>query len=195
MNVIYFESGFAFRQWLEEHHHVAVELWVGFYRKDSGREGVTYFEAVDEALCFGWIDGIRKRVDDASYTNRFTPRKARSIWSAINTKRVAALKKQGRMHAAGLKAYAARDPKRSGIYSFENAPRQLDAAAGRRFRANKKAWEYFKAQAPWYQRTAIWWIVNGKKAETREKRLAQLIKDSASERRLAHLSRPAKTSG
>lgn len=191
--MVYFESGFAFRQWLEEHHHVTTEIWVGFYRKDSKKVGVTYFEAVDEALCFGWIDGIRKRVDDVSYTSRFTPRKSRSIWSTVNTKRAQELLQSGRMHSAGRKVFEARDPERTKLYSFENAPRKLSAVEAREFRANKKAWAFFQAQAPWYRRTAIWLIVSAKKEETRRRRLRQLIVDSNNERRLKHLTQPGKT--
>ena len=162
MKVIHFKSAAEFRQWLEANHDRVAELWVGFYKKNSGRTGITYGEAVDEALCFGWIDGLKKRVDELSYTHRFSPRKPRSIWSLINIRRAKELKKLGRMTPAGLKAFEARDPERSGMYSFENRPRKLDAAHERIFRADKKAWAFFQAQPPGYQRTACWWVMSAK---------------------------------
>ncbi len=188
MSIVFFVSASEFRQWLTASHAVAAEIRVGFYRKESGRAGITYAEAVDEALCFGWIDGLRKRVDEVSYAIRFTPRKARSIWSVVNTKRVGELKQLGRLHAAGLKAFAARDPKRSGVYSFENETRSFDAAGLKQFRAHKNAWKFFQLQAPWYRRTATWWVVSAKKAETRSRRLDRLIADSEKGVRLAHLT-------
>ena len=181
MKIAYFKSAAEFRGWLEEHHASRSELWVGFYKKASGKAGLTYAEAVDEALCFGWIDGIRKRVDEASYTNRFTPRKAKSTWSLVNTRRVNQLRALGRMTDTGLKAFAARDPKRTGIYSFERTA-ALDANAEREFKANKRAWTFFEAQPPGYRRRAALWMMNAKREETRARRLAQLI--AASENRL-----------
>jgi len=156
---------------------------------------MTWPESVDEALCFGWIDGIRKSVDGISYTIRFTPRKPRSNWSAINLKRVQALKKMGRMQATGLKAFEARDSKRSGVYSFEQRRPKLDEAYEKKLKANKAAWKFFQAQAPWYQRTSSWWVMSAKKEETRLKRLATLIDDSAHGRTIAPLTRPTKSSG
>jgi uncharacterized protein YdeI (YjbR/CyaY-like superfamily) len=195
MRITFFKSPAEFRGWLERHHDEAQELWVGFYKKDSGKPSITWPESVDEALCFGWIDGIRKSVDGISYTVRFTPRKSRSIWSAINIKRVQALKKMGRMQAAGLKAFEARDSKRSGVYSFEQRRPKLDVAYEKKLQANKAAWKFFQAQAPWYQRTSSWWVMSAKKEETRRKRLATLIDDSAHGRTIAPLTRPTKSSG
>jgi len=155
MNPKFFASPSDFRKWLEANHDKAQELWVGFYKKDSGKPSITWPEAVDQLLCFGWIDGVRKRLDENSYTNRATPRRPRSNWSAINIKRVQELTKMGLMHPAGLQAFQARDPKKSGLYSFEQRPQKLDDKYEKKLRANKKAWEFFQAQPPWYQRTAV----------------------------------------
>lgn len=188
MEVIFFRTAVEFRRWLEKHHATATELWVGFYRKDAGRAGVTYAEALDQALCFGWIDGVRRKVDDESYTNRFTPRKPRSAWSLVNVRRVEALRKLGQMAAPGLAAFRSRDAKRTGIHSFENRPASLPAALAKVFRADPEAWAFFQAQPPGYRRTATWWVISAAKEETRLKRLATLIDDSKHGRRLAMLS-------
>lgn len=192
MKVIHFKSGAEFRKWLEENHVTETELWVGFYKKDSGRTGITYQEALDEALCHGWIDGIRKRVDELSYTNRFTPRTARSTWSAVNLKRIGELIAAGRMHPHGQKVYEGRDPKRAGLYSFENRPQELDAAALRQFKANKTAWDFFQAQPPGYRRLMIWRICSAKKDETKKRRLVQLIEISAKQKRMEPMGTKAK---
>jgi uncharacterized protein YdeI (YjbR/CyaY-like superfamily) len=184
----YFKSASEFRRWLAVNHARASELWVGFFKKGSGKSGLTYPEAVDEALCFGWIDGLKKRVDDLSYTHRFTPRKVKSTWSRINIQHVERLKRAGRMTAAGLKAYAARTPEGSGIYSFENAPRSLARAREQQFKADKIAWEFFQRQPPGYRRLAIWWVVSAKKPETRARRLGQLIAESRNTSRLRQVS-------
>lgn len=188
MKVQYFKTAAAFRQWLEANHAGVRELWVGFHKKATGLGGLTYAEAVDEALCFGWIDGLKKRVDDRSYTHRFTPRKPKSAWSRINLQHVGRLTKAGRMRPAGLAAYAARDPKKSGVYSFENAARELAEEEERRFRVDKTAWDFFQQQPPGYRRTAIWWVVSAKKQETRDRRLAQLMEDSRKAKRLGLLT-------
>ena len=188
MKIKYFKSASEFRRWLEVNHARLCEIWVGFFKKDSGKAGLTYAEGVDEALCFGWIDGLKKRVDDLSYTHRFTPRKLKSNWSRINIQHVERLKKAGRMRPAGLKAYAAREPERSGIYSFENAPRKLAAADEKEFKADEIAWEFFQRQPAGYQRTAIWWVVSAKKPDTRARRLGQLIAESGNGRRLGQAS-------
>jgi uncharacterized protein YdeI (YjbR/CyaY-like superfamily) len=163
----FFSNPSKFHQWLDQNHDKESELWVGFYKKDSGKPSITYPEALDEALCYGWIDGLRKSIDEVSYKIRFTPRRAKSTWSLVNTKRVAELKRLGRMCGSGLKAFETRDPKRSGIYSFENAARTLDAVYEKKFQANKRAWAFFQAQPPGYQRTASWWVMSAKKNETR----------------------------
>jgi uncharacterized protein YdeI (YjbR/CyaY-like superfamily) len=186
----FFRNGSEWRQWLERHHAKADELWVGFHKKASGKPSMTWAESVDEALCFGWIDGIRKSVGENSYKIRFTPRRASSNWSLVNTKRVGQLTKLGRMHPAGLEAFAARKEKRSGVYAYEQRKSaSLDPQQEKRFRANKRAWDFFRSQPPSYTKTAIWWVVSAKRDETRERRLDTLIDDSANGRRIGPLQR------
>jgi len=180
----FFATPDAFRAWLAEHHETEPELLVGFYKRGSGKPSITWPESVDEALCFGWIDGVRRRIDDESYSIRFTPRRKGSTWSAINIKRATELKQFGRMHPAGLREFEARSDKKSGIYSYENAPRTLPPEMEKPFRANKKAWTFFNEQPPWYRRVAIYWVTTAKKEETRARRLETLIRDSAEGRRL-----------
>jgi uncharacterized protein YdeI (YjbR/CyaY-like superfamily) len=192
MKATFFAKPSDFRKWLENNHDQVPELIVGFYKKGSGKPSITWPESVDEALCFGWIDGVRRSIDDESYSIRFTPRRARSVWSNVNTKRVAELTKQGRMHASGLEAFKARDPKRSGIYSFEQRERdqKLGAEYEAKLRANQKAWAFFEAQPPGYQRLASLWVMSAKKEETKLRRLAALIRDSAAGRRIGPLQKP-----
>ncbi len=185
MKPTFFETPAEFRAWFERNHDKATELLVGFYKRDSGRPSITWPESVDQALCFGWIDGVRKRIDDVSYTIRFTPRRRGSIWSAVNIGRVAELTKLGLMQPAGLKAFEARTAEKSGIYAYENAPKVLAPADEKKFRANKKAWKYFSGQAPSYRRSAINYVTSAKREETRVRRLELLIDDSSHERRLA----------
>ena len=175
----FFKSQSEFRAWLEKGHATEKELLVGFYKKASGKPSLTYPEALDEALCFGWIDGVRRSLGDDGYTIRFTPRKAKSIWSNVNVRHVERLKKLGRMAPAGLDAYALRDPKKTGIYAFENRPRELSPAYEKQFRSNKKAWEFFEKQPPGFKRLMIFRVMEGKQEETRQRRLAQLIDASA----------------
>lgn len=190
----FFATPAKFRAWLEQHHEDRRELWVGFYKKSSGRPSITWQEAVDEALCFGWIDGIRKSVDDDSYANRFTPRTSKSTWSAVNIARAKELQRLGRMHPAGLKAFAARADERSAIYSYEQRHgASLEPEQELRLRRNAKAWQFFQAQPPSYRKAAIWWIVSAKKDETRQRRLDALIEDSANGRRVPPLTPPKKT--
>jgi uncharacterized protein YdeI (YjbR/CyaY-like superfamily) len=187
----FFPTPADFRAWLEAHHDQEPELLVGFYKKGSGKPSITWPESVDEALCFGWIDGVRRSLDGESYTIRFTPRQARSTWSAINIQRVKELTEQGRMHPAGLKAFAARTDDNSAIYAYEQPHEaRLDAAEAAQFQANAAAWTFFQAQPPSYRRHALYWVVSAKKAETRHKRLATLIEDSAQGRTIRHLTRP-----
>ncbi len=155
---------------------------------------MTWPESVNEALCFGWIDGLRKGIDAESYKIRFSPRKPRSIWSAVNIRRANELIKTGLMRTAGLNAFEAREENRSGIYSYEQRPSKLDDIYEAKLRANRKAWKYFQARPPSYQRAAIWWIISAKQEETRLKRLAVLIEDSANERHIAPLRRETKAS-
>ena len=180
MHPITFETPEAFRAWLEQHHDTATELWVGFHRRSTGRPSMTWAEAVDEALCFGWIDGKAKRIDEGSWTIRFTPRRKGSVWSARNVGRVQELRRLGRMRPAGLRAFEARREDHSGIYSYEQRHRAvLDPAFEARFRKRRKAWAWFEAKAPSYRQAAIRWVMTAKREETRERRLHQLIEASA----------------
>jgi uncharacterized protein YdeI (YjbR/CyaY-like superfamily) len=174
----FFAKPAEFRKWLAANHATATELFIGFYKKGSGKKSITYAEALEEALCFGWIDGVRKRLDEESYEQRFTPRKPRSIWSLINVGHVERLKKEGRMMPAGIAAYEKRDPKRTGIYAFENRPREFSPEYLKRFRANKQAWKFFEQQPPYYTKLLIFWVMSAKKEETQERRLKQLIESS-----------------
>jgi len=186
----FFATPDEFRAWLEKHHDEVGELLVGFHKKGSGRPSINYAESVEEALCFGWIDGVRRSIDDTSYSMRFTPRRVRSSWSAVNVGRVEELTRQGRMHPAGLRAFEARSEDKTGIYAYEQRhTAKLGAERERRFRANKKAWGYFSAQPPSYRQTAIWWVVSAKKEETRQRRLAALIEDSERGRTIRPLTR------
>ena len=185
----FFATPSHFRRWLAKNHDKQSELWVGFYKKGSGRPSITWPESVDEALCFGWIDGLRKSLDDDSYVIRFTPRRKGSIWSAVNLRRVPELIREGRMEQAGRRVYEARDPKKAGVYSFERGAAALDAEAEAKFRRNRKAWEFFQSQPPGYRKTVIWWVVSAKREETRAKRLQTLIDDSAAGRRIRELRR------
>lgn len=183
----FFATKEKFREWLEKNHASANELEIGFYKKSSGKKSITYAEALDEALCFGWIDGVRRSLDETSYQQRFTPRRARSIWSLVNVKHVERLKKEGKMHAAGLAAYEQRDPKRTGIYAFENAPRELSAEYEKEFRKTKGAWEYFQTYPPYLKKTISYWVMSAKKEETRSGRLRRLIECSARGERIGVL--------
>jgi uncharacterized protein YdeI (YjbR/CyaY-like superfamily) len=174
----FFTEPKQFRQWLERNHDRATELLVGFHKKSSEKKSITYAEALDEALCFGWIDGVRKSFNETSYTIRFTPRKPRSIWSNVNVRHVERLTKAGRMHPAGITVYAQRDPKRTGIYSFENRPRELSPEFEKIFRQNKAAWKFFQEQPPGYKRLMVFRTMSAKKEETRQRRLQQLIESS-----------------
>lgn len=184
MEIAFFQSASDFREWLTRNYDKVRELWVGFYKKKSGKVGISYQEAVDEALCFGWIDGLKKAVDDVSYTHRFTPRKVKSFWSAVNINRVGELKRAGRMMPPGLKAFAGRDELKARQYSYERSACKLEASQEKQFRGNAKAWEFFQAQPPGYRRTATWWVISAKREETRGKRLAKLIETSEHGRRL-----------
>jgi uncharacterized protein YdeI (YjbR/CyaY-like superfamily) len=181
----FFNSRERFREWLERHHASAKEILVGFHKKNSGKKSITYAEALDEALCFGWIDGVRRNFDETSYTIRFTPRKPRSIWSLVNVRHVERLQKEGRMHPAGTAAFERRTPERTGIYSFENRPRELSAEFQKEFRKNKPAWEFFQKQPPGYKRLMSFWVMSAKKDETRIARLKRLIESSAKRERVA----------
>jgi uncharacterized protein YdeI (YjbR/CyaY-like superfamily) len=188
----FFKTPDDWRKWLEENHNRTSELLVGFYRKDSCKPSITWPQSVDVALCFGWIDGVRRRIDSTSYSIRFTPRTPRSIWSVVNIKRFGELTAAGLVHPAGTKAFEARAGERSGVYSFEQAKVELTAAQQKQFRNNKPAWTFFQSQPPWYKKTATWWVISAKRPETRDKRLAVLIKDSAESRTIGPLTRKPK---
>lgn len=190
MRAKFFPSAAAFRAWLAANHDKARELVVGFHKKSAGKPTITYPEALDEALCFGWIDGVRRGGED-HHTIRFTPRKAKSKWSAINVEHVKRLIAAGRMTPPGLAAYEARGDKAGLNYSYETR-RPIDPALEAKFQASKKAWEFFTAQPPGYQRIALWYVMNAKREETRLKRLNILIADSAKGRRLGAAAGKAK---
>jgi uncharacterized protein YdeI (YjbR/CyaY-like superfamily) len=193
MQVKIFNSPDEFREWLEKNHDRVAELWLGFYKKHTDKKSITYREALDEALCFGWIDGVRKSISETTYKQRFTPRKPKSYWSAVNIRRADELAKLGRMAPPGVKALVRRT-RDSGKYSFESRPKKLPPAYEKQFKANSTAWEFFLAQAPWYRRTSSFWVVSAKQEETRQRRLATLISDSEKGRRLGILSPKVKKS-
>ncbi len=184
MTVTFFKSPAELRRWFKSHHAQASELWVGYYKKDSGHPSITWPESVDEALTVGWIDGIRKRVDAKRYKIRFTPRKKTSVWSAVNVKRVEVLTKEGRMRPEGLAAFEARRENRSGIYTYEQRPVTLVEPYASLMKKNRKASAFFEALPAWYRKQVTWWVVSAKKAETRLARAAKLIKACAEGRRL-----------
>jgi uncharacterized protein YdeI (YjbR/CyaY-like superfamily) len=185
----FFPSPSALRRWLQTHHRTAAELWVGFHKRHTARPSITWPQLVDQVLCFGWIDGVRKRLDEDRYVIRITPRKPGSSWSAVNLRRVQQLTKLGLMTATGLTAFRNRDRRKTG-YSYEERPQRLTGPYARALRANAKAYEFFRAQAPWYQRTVSFWVLSAKREETRHKRLAGLIEASAAGRRVGILERP-----
>ena len=190
--VTYFRSGEEFRAWLARNHASAEELWVGFFKRSADKKGTTYNEALDEALCYGWIDGVRYAVDDQSHKIRFTPRKAKSIWSLVNVRHVERLKKLGKMAEPGLRAFRAREQHRTGIYAFEQKRPGLSEKHKKIFRANAAGWKFFSSQAPWYQHTAGYWASSAKQELTRRRRLEKPIKDSDAGRRLDRLTPKAK---
>ena len=189
----FFKTPRDFRAWLERHAATEVELLVGFYKVGTGKPSITWKESVDEALAFGWIDGVRRSIDDERYTIRFTPRKPTSIWSAVNIKRVAELTAEGRMTQAGLDAFARRDPKKSAIYAYERGYAELDAATLERLKADEKAWGFYASQAPYYRRITAHWIASAKRPETRERRIATLIARSRKGERIPPLASSSST--
>jgi uncharacterized protein YdeI (YjbR/CyaY-like superfamily) len=185
----FFETPASFGRWLRRHHRTARELWVGYYKKETGRPSLTWPESVREALRFGWIDGLRKSVDAESYRIRFTPRKPTSNWSAINIRMARELIAEGRMEAAGLAAFEARREERSRVYSYEQSGSSAEAQIEAEIEGNRRAWAFFRAQPPWYRRTSARWVLSAKREETRRRRLATLIADSARARTIAPLTR------
>ena len=178
-NVRFFDSDAAFRKWLEKNHDTAPFQWVGFWKKAADKSGLTYDEAVLEALCFGWIDGQTNRVDELSVTVRFSPRRAGSNWSELNISRVRDLMKAGRMHQSGLKAFEARRKPLPGAFTYETRPADLPAELADVFRTDAKAWTFWCDQTPGYRKSMTWWIVSAKQDETRLRRLAALMGESA----------------
>ena len=192
MKVRYFPSAAAFRAWLLSYHATATELWVGFYRKSSGQSGITYSEAVDEALCFGWIDGIVRRVDELRFTHRFSPRQAKSPWSRTNIARFRALLAAGRTAEAGVAAFRAHQASPRGKggaapYSYENRPGRFSPSLSQAFKADRTAWTFFASQPPGYRRTCTFWVMSAKRDETRLRRLRALMADSRAARRMAFM--------
>lgn len=180
----FFTTQEDFRKWLEENHDKETEIIVGFYRVGLGRKCMNWSEAVDQALCFGWIDGMRRKVDEESYSNRFTPRRAGSNWSAVNIEKVRVLTETGLMKPAGIAAFEKRKEERSAIYAYENVLKQFSDEFEKRFKSNKKAWEFFESQANWYKKQMINWVMTAKQEATREKRLEKLIVASKGEKRV-----------
>jgi uncharacterized protein YdeI (YjbR/CyaY-like superfamily) len=181
---VFFRSAARFRSWLAKNHGKSSELWLGMYRKDSGRGGITYREALDQALCFGWIDGVRKPLDGVSYMQRFTPRRAGSAWSLVNINRAGELEREGLMHAAGLASFRTRDEKRAAQHTHTRQNSTFDAELERRFRARKNAWAFFQAQPPGYRRLTTWWVTSAKREDTRLRRLGLVIDASAAGQRI-----------
>jgi uncharacterized protein YdeI (YjbR/CyaY-like superfamily) len=184
MTPIFFPTQSDFRQWLEENHSTETEIIVGYYRLSSGKPSMIWSESVDQALCFGWIDGVRRKIDDESYCNRFTPRRANSNWSAVNIKKVEELTAQGLMKPAGIAAFEKRKESKSAIYAYENELKTFSDDFEKRFKANEKAWIFFEKQANWYKKQMINWVMTAKQEATREKRLEKLILESENEKRL-----------
>ncbi len=175
MSPIFFPTQADFRRWLEKNHEKETEIIVGYYKVGSGKSGMTWSESVDEALCFGWIDGVRRKIDAESYCNRFTPRKAKSNWSAVNIAKVAELTAKGLMKPAGIAAFERREESRSGVYTYENELKSFSDEFEKRFRVNEAAWEFFEKQANWYKKLVINWVMTAKQEATRGRRLEKLI--------------------
>jgi len=192
----FFATPETFRRWLENHHETERELLVGFHKTSSGKPSITWPQSVDEALCFGWIDGVRRRIDDESYSIRFTPRKPTSIWSAVNIKRMGELIATSRVRPAGLAAFGRRSEKKSAVYAYEQRGEvALDPAFEGELRRDKAAWRYLQGEAPWYRRLTTYWVMSAKREETRRKRLAELIAASVAGRRIKQVIPPAPEKG
>jgi len=183
----FFKTQADWRKWLKKHHATEKELLVGFYKKGTGKPSIDWKQSVDEALCFGWIDGVRRSLGDDAYTIRFTPRRSTSIWSAININRIKELTELGLMHPAGLKAFNERNIERTNRYSFEQSDIAFTAEQERLFKKNAKAWKQFQAMPPSYRKPATWWVISAKQEATKEKRLRTLIEDSEAGLRVKHL--------
>lgn len=190
MTPIYFETQNHFRHWLEKNYDKITELWVGYYKLDSGKPSMTWSQSVDLALCFGWIDGLRKSIDSESYCIRFTPRKSTSTWSGINIQKVDEMIKLGLMHPAGIAAFEKRKELKSEIYSYENKPEKLTSEYEILFKSHTKAWDFFQLQFPSYQKTALYWIMSAKQEPTRLKRLSELISNCETGLKIKLLRKP-----
>ena len=184
MKVVFFPTQKDLRKWFVKNHKKEKELFVGYYKVSTGKTTVSWSQSVDEALCFGWIDGIRKSIDEESYCNRFTPRKPTSSWSAINTKKVEELTKLGLMKPEGLHAFSLRKENKSKIYSYENPLVSFDKSFEKLFKANKKAWAFYQATTPTYRKVTTRWVMSAKQESTRLKRLNELITDCAAGRNI-----------
>jgi uncharacterized protein YdeI (YjbR/CyaY-like superfamily) len=189
-DVQYFSSAAALRDWFEANARTATELWLGQYRKSTGKPSLSWSEAVDECLCVGWIDGVRYTIDDERFAQRLTPRRPGSNWSAINVAKVASLTEQGRMRPAGIAAFEARRPEKTGVYSYEREAAALEPDELAALQGDAAAWAFWERQPPSYRRTATFWVTSVVRPETRARRLATLIADSAAGRRVAPLARP-----
>ena len=180
----FFPTQADFRRWLEENHDKETEIIVGYYKVGSGKSGMNWSQSVDEALCFGWIDGVRRSIDAESYCNRFTPRKAKSNWSAVNIAKVAELTEKGLMKPAGIAAFEKREENKSRIYAYENELKRFSDEFEKLFKSNEKAWEFFEKQANWYKKQMINWVMTAKQEATKEKRIVKLITESENGRRI-----------
>ena len=178
MKPTFFKNQKELRKWFENNHDKGKEIWIGFYKKDSGKANFTWSQSVDQALCFGWIDGIRKSIDEVSYMIRFTPRNPKSNWSSVNIKKINELTKLGLMHRAGIEVFKKREEKRSKIYSFEQNKVKLNKKYELKFKSSKNAWEFFQSLPPSTKKPSIWWVMSAKREETQIKRLDTLIKSS-----------------
>lgn len=194
-NVIFFKSPAELRKWFEANHESASELWVGYHRKHTGLPTVTWSEVVDQALCFGWIDSVRYSLDGDSAAQRLTPRRKRSTWSAVNVKKFEALQRAGLVHPQGRAAFKARSSDRTAVYAYENRSRGLGPELEARFRKHRAAWDYFQSEAPWYRATTSYWVLSGKRPETRERRFARLVEHSSKGERIPPLARPPRADG
>lgn len=184
MSILFFPTQEDFRKWLEENHDKKDEIVVRFYNVKSGKGGMNWSEAVDQALCFGWIDGVRRKVDEESYSNRFTPRRPTSNWSAVNIEKVRVLTEKGLMKPQGIAAFEKRKEEKSVVYAYENEAKEFSKEFEKQFKANKTAWEFFQDQANWYKRQKIYWVMSAKQEATRRKRLEKLITESEAGKRV-----------
>lgn len=193
MNPTFFKTPQKFRAWFDCNHEKKTELWVGFYKKASGKASITWPESVDQALCFGWIDGIRKSLDEESYVIRFTPRRPRSNWSAVNIKRIQELIELGLVHDNGLAAFERRTEKTSVQYAYEQGKIELNKDYEKQIKSNRKAWKYFQEMAPSYRKPSIWWVMSAKREETRLRRLGILIECCEKGERIPNLTNRPRT--